>query len=246
MTSNLDIRDPRVLDRLVDGELTDEEEREVLLQLEQDPRGWRRCALAFLEARCWQREMGRVRQHVGADCLGARLTRLDQEQRLAATRPPGKRGWGVWALTVAATFVLAFSVGRLLPNSWNQDAAPAMLAQPKTQDSLPQTLVARPSLPETEAMPAASFAAQNGPIGNLTLVDSTGREFAVPVYDWEPGKADQIIYGSSPLPPDLLRGLQRHQVRQYQRYVPVKLGDGRQVVVPVQELDIVRVRPAAY
>ena len=104
MTSNLDVRDPRVLDRLVDGELTDEQEREILLQLERDPSGWRRCALAFLEARCWQREMGRVRQRVGADCLGARLTRMDQEKPPVLPLRSSQWGWGIWAFTVAATF----------------------------------------------------------------------------------------------------------------------------------------------
>ncbi len=47
--------DPETLDRLVDGELSDEEERALLARLDQIPDGWRRCAGAFLEARCWQR-----------------------------------------------------------------------------------------------------------------------------------------------------------------------------------------------
>ena len=141
---------------------------------------------------------------------------------------------------------MAFGVGRFLPNTWNREATSPLLAQPNTPEGRQETLVARPSLPAAETVPSPQFASQGGPIGNLTFVDNSGREYEVPVYDWEKAKADQIIYGSNPLPPELLRGLQRHQVRQYQRYVPVKLGDGRQVVVPVQELDIVRVRPAAY
>ncbi len=246
MTSNLDVRDPRVLDRLVDGELTDEQEREVLLQLEQSPGGWRRCALAFLEARCWQREMGRMRQNLGADCLGTRLSRLDQAQRLVESRGARQRGWGLWALTVAATFLVAFTVGRFLPQAFDADAPLQRLAQPDTQAGPHETLVARPRLPEVDAVPSQPRAPLGDPIGNLTLVDDSGREYAVPVYDWQQGQADQMMYGSSPLPAELLRSLQRHRVRQYQRYVPVKLGDGRQVVVPVQELDIARVRPAAY
>ena len=46
--------DDRVLDLLVDGEMTDDQERAVLLRLEQMPDWWRRCARAFLEARCWR------------------------------------------------------------------------------------------------------------------------------------------------------------------------------------------------
>ena len=44
-----------LLDLLVDGELTDDEERALLAQLEHMPDGWRQCALALLEARCWKR-----------------------------------------------------------------------------------------------------------------------------------------------------------------------------------------------
>ena len=246
MALKLDVRDPRVLDRLVDGELTDEQERELLLQLERDPSGWRRCALAFLEARCWQREMGRLRQRVGADCLGARLERLDQASSHAKPRHGSHWGWSVWALTIAATFLMAFTVGRFLPHSWRDGPPPNMLAQPRPQDRSQETLVARPTLPSPEAASSEYLASYNEPIGNLTLVDDSGRQFEVPVYNWHQGTADQMMSRGGPLPPELVRGLKRHEVRQYQRDVPVKLGDGRQVVVPVQELDIVPLRSAAY
>src|SRR5262245_61132861 len=48
--------DTMLLDRLVDGELNDEERRELLLRLERTPDGWRRCAMAFLEGQAWRSE----------------------------------------------------------------------------------------------------------------------------------------------------------------------------------------------
>src|SRR5690349_18552203 len=45
--------DSRVLDRLVDGELSELERQELLSALDDEPAGWRRCALAFLEAQTW-------------------------------------------------------------------------------------------------------------------------------------------------------------------------------------------------
>lgn len=45
------------IDRLVDGELTDDEQRALLARLEESSDGWRRCALAFIEARCWARDL---------------------------------------------------------------------------------------------------------------------------------------------------------------------------------------------
>ena len=42
-----------LLDRLVDGELDPRGRRELLAALDREPGGWRRCAMAFLEAQAW-------------------------------------------------------------------------------------------------------------------------------------------------------------------------------------------------
>ena len=39
---NIDVVDQRVLDLLVDGELSDEQERAVIARLDETPDGWRR------------------------------------------------------------------------------------------------------------------------------------------------------------------------------------------------------------
>lgn len=46
----------RWIDRLVDGEISDDDRRALLLRLDEEPggAGWRRCALAFLESREWR------------------------------------------------------------------------------------------------------------------------------------------------------------------------------------------------
>jgi hypothetical protein len=48
----------RLIDRLVDGELGDIDRRALLLRLEKEPDGWRRCALAFLESQSWRSALG--------------------------------------------------------------------------------------------------------------------------------------------------------------------------------------------
>ena len=48
--------DDRQFDLLVDGELGEEDRRALLGRLDGEPGGWRRCALAFLEAQAWKRE----------------------------------------------------------------------------------------------------------------------------------------------------------------------------------------------
>jgi hypothetical protein len=46
-----------LIDRLVDGELDEPERQRLLALLETEPGGWRRCALAFLEAQAWTRTL---------------------------------------------------------------------------------------------------------------------------------------------------------------------------------------------
>ena len=53
-----DALDARFLDRLVDGGLSGPERRDLLLRLDADPEGWRRCALAFLEDQAWRQALG--------------------------------------------------------------------------------------------------------------------------------------------------------------------------------------------
>lgn len=45
------------LDRLVDGQLSPQEYRELLRQVEKDPDGWRQCALAFLQHQAMEKEL---------------------------------------------------------------------------------------------------------------------------------------------------------------------------------------------
>ena len=68
----------------------------------------------------------------------------------------------------------------------------------------------------------------------------------MPVYDWNQQVAEELMYRSQPLSPDLVRQLKRHHVRSSRSYLPVQLEDGRQVVLPVQEVDIVPVGGTTY
>jgi len=49
--------DARLFDRLADGELDEAGRRALLSRLDDIPGGWRRCALAFLEAQAWRSEL---------------------------------------------------------------------------------------------------------------------------------------------------------------------------------------------
>ncbi len=57
---NVDPLFDRAFDRLVDGELSADERQQLLASLDDRAGGWRRCALAFLEAQTWRGEMRRI------------------------------------------------------------------------------------------------------------------------------------------------------------------------------------------
>src|SRR5271169_215402 len=98
----------RQVDLLVDGELSEADRRALLLQLEHEPDGWRRCALAFLEAQCWQAELGRIAPSGALD--SARPEAVSQVE--PSERRQGWRQYAATTLAIAASFLLALVVVR--------------------------------------------------------------------------------------------------------------------------------------
>jgi hypothetical protein len=100
MNPSNDDRD-RLIDRLVDGELPGAERRALLALLDAEPDrdGWRRVALAFLEAQCWREAVAPAPATVAAQppVLSARGAR--RWPRLAAP------------LALAAGLLAAFALG---------------------------------------------------------------------------------------------------------------------------------------
>src|SRR4051794_25156733 len=102
-----------LFDRLVDGELTQPERRRLLESLDQQPDGWRRCAVAFLEAQSLREEIGLLARgsHANENASSGRATTVpvSKEQRMRESRRPT----GQW-LAIAASLLLAFGVGWIL------------------------------------------------------------------------------------------------------------------------------------
>ncbi|MEI8375561.1 MAG: hypothetical protein WCJ35_22295 [Planctomycetota bacterium] len=95
-------------DLLVDGELSEADRRALLVQLEHETDGWRRCALAFLEAQCWKAELGQIVPSAAQEPV--------RTEPISQAEPIGRRqSWRQYAatmLTVAASFLIALVVIR--------------------------------------------------------------------------------------------------------------------------------------
>jgi len=174
-----------------------------------------------------------------------------------AATPAGKteRPWLnhlLTALSVAALLMLAFGLGRYLGPVFDAGGRAVRgpeLAGTATDAGLPAAAgrreVLRPELPADTVVPSGRSPATM-PVANLTLDAGGAKPISVPVYDWNDRLGDQLSRRSGSSAVNVFDSLKRHEVRRRQRYVPVRLDDGRHIVVPVEEVDIVPVSATAY
>lgn len=152
-----------LLDRLVDGELSGGERRDLLESLDRRSDGWRRCALAFLEAQAWR---GGMRQAVNGFALQSATegaVPADPSVTLAEKSTPVRsrsaRAAGAW-LATAAGLLVAFGLGRAMsPDN----------AAPPTGQVAQQPHVSEPGVP------AAADQAHDADVVTLVVDDGRGR-----------------------------------------------------------------------
>ena len=228
--SPLDERKPtdsdHQFDLLVDGELSEAQRRELLLGLDDEPGGWRRCALAFLEAQAWKQQLGEI-------------------AREPAPQPPTKRPARRFRIThhlgtlaaMAASFTVALLVGSQVRDWWtlqpiadspsSQIAGVADVTGPVVPPNSPaSTSPTTPQLPDGDS-PAWRL------VGNSQSIQLPATERDSLDEKW-------LQNLPSAMPEDVVRDLKRHGYRVEQRrgLLPFRMKDGRPLVVPVDEVDI--------
>ncbi len=217
------------LDRLADGELSLQEQRELFRHLDAIPDGWRRCALALLEAQAWQQELKAVVDQPGSPKLPAPAP-------ASATRT---RSWTgqMWSVTAAAVcLVLGFVLGQ--SNLWQGPKVPEAPSSPSSvaqSSPLPSSSEQETNTGQ-ESMPDSSWGAwawqEPGPEGQPVQ-----RVVADPLLvepDGPPLLPQQLF------PSDVLRALKAlgHEVQVRRRWRRVITNEGTQVFVPGYEVRV--------
>ncbi len=244
--SNLDDFQIR-LDRLADGELPLDEQRQLLTALENQPDGWRRCALAFVESQAWRGEMQRLTS--GANLTPSELA--DREQTIAiAPRADGQRWtlnrwrWFAMAASVLVAFLLGLAAQNWLPKSGTTDHAQQIATtQPETSPAAPQENAVAGTEKQSDASTGTTSGKWQALKVTIPSADGTGEQTVeVPLVEADEQKIKSMMEKQEPLLSDVaLEALQNtgHEVKQHRAYYPVQLEDGTQAVVP---MDFVEVR----
>jgi hypothetical protein len=100
-------------DRLVDGDLNAEEYRALLASLDDEPGGWRRCALAFLEAQALRQEFNAWRAGTASPPVPSTANQRPASSFTFA-------GWKLY-LAMAASFLIVFGLGVFSPRWIGRD-----------------------------------------------------------------------------------------------------------------------------
>lgn len=241
--SNLDLAQ---LDRLVDGELSDDQRRAVVEQLESAPGGWRRCALAFMEAQCWRQglrtaleEPATVPALTGAASSGAAQPTTASREHFRATF-----GQNLWeqGLMLAASFMVAFTLG-IAARSWLTFSPPPG----NSQMAVTPSQAAGPGL-ENELLAAGSGSSAEGLVADnaprqvvlkFAGQDAESAGIPLPVLGVD-DLARQWLDGDDPLPSEWVKQLARQGLRleRVRDLAPMRLNDGTPAEVPVERWQI--------
>lgn len=234
--------DDVLLDRLVDGELTGTERRQLLSSFDERPEEWRRCALRFLESQCLSAELRQfVRPPLAEHATGTAPVLLS-----AATSPSSRVSHDTeyahvsW-VAMAAGLLIAFTLGMAVRSGGSGGAAP-----------LSGNAVQQHGVPIAQVVPPANGMRVGQAEDALTLFvrDETGqtRPLRVPLVDAAELDRQFGLQFRTGLPDEvrdrlLSRGF---DVRSTRRYAPLWLENGRPMFVPVEDTKIVPVSQKVY
>jgi hypothetical protein len=238
------------IDHMVDGELSEEQQRSLLQRLEDSPAGWRELALAYVEASVWKDQFSLKMTNTAfsaaaplprqSESFSGKLTTADQSTQ----QRPGNRQQATFASAFAAVAVLiVFGLGIWLGRT--QVELPGHqpnLAEETTHDDVK-------TLEEQNANGGGSVDAvavhQDIP-ETVQIVFSDGQSDLLRVLDvpmsnlpQESVQLDEFWDNRRSVIPDNVRAALEesgHVIRESRDFWPTQLPDGRSVVIPVSQI----------
>lgn len=231
----------QVFDRLVDGELPDQQRRDLLALLDDEPGAWRSCALAFLEAQSWRDDLR---------AIGQELLAPPKPHHRVAAKPNSK--WqlpslsaGIGPLPLAACVLLSLAMGWQLAVQFGASRPSINTADlPHTESQDPTAGQHTPSLAASPKTPGELAADEEGlRTVQLNIADphqGVSEAIELPVVEAEEFNAQWLAEQPSAVPPQLLEKLEQlgHRVTQNSQLWPIRLHDGRELLVPVEQLEV--------
>jgi hypothetical protein len=203
-----------LIDRMVDGELTTDQQRSLLAYCEEHA-GWRELALAYVESQVLMKEL---------KALSSEATRpQDSVLRNRKEAMVESSSWN--ALSLAAAIVLSLSLGYGLSWWWQDESTHSNVGT----DSLAQSLDFDPSWEDsTDRSSSMQFTLSNPATSELQQID-------LPIVNASDLGPDWQQHLRPTLPQELLQEMRAGglNVRQTRTVTRVRLPDGRRVFVPI-------------
>jgi hypothetical protein len=228
--------DNLIFDRLADGELSNAERQELLASLDSRADGWRRCALALLEAQTWRRDFKSFMTQEAPPTVVQVAATVPPELPARPMRGTFSIGHVDRWLTLAASALVAFGVG------WQMRGldSPVPINEPASINE------------QVAADNTATKRIDSRDAVTLIVKDDQGKHQRVrlPLVDG-PELEGQIVELSPQVSPQMRASLQNRglDLQSKRRYAPLFFEHGKQVVpmvVPVNDTYVVPVNRPVY
>lgn len=225
---NNEPRDPAsLLDDLACGELDEASRTRLIEWLDADPLRWRRCALVFMESQLWSEGCGMLLPtRLAANSLEPTITKP-----IPLMRP--RRPWWAFLVSISAAFLLGLGAASFRPGL-SPVAHHDRSSAPQPGSAVPKTHGNNRISPDRETDPGVEE-----PTHFLTIRTDGDAVVQLPVVETA-GQLPSSISQPPPIPERMRHQFQRlgYELIPSRRLVPINVGTGKQLVIPVDEYQV--------